>query len=141
MLHNEKCRGREYFCCYRKYWQCFYRRKTYRNTQYYIFTLYGVQATHKHLMSYDIVFYWIVHLKKNILYLKRCGYVFSMLVFDKTYVINLLVLLIPPWIRFIYIVHGYWHSVESNLLISSLWSWFKYYIRQIYIYIYIYIYI
>ena len=90
---------------------------------------------------YDIVFYWIVHLKKNILYLKRCGYVFSILVVDKTYVINLLGLLIPSWIRFIYIVHGYWHSVESNLLISSLWSWLKYYLRQIYIYIYIYIYI
>ena len=82
---------------------------------------------------YDIVFYWIVHLKKNILYLKRCGYVFSILVVDKTYVINLLGLLIPSWIPFLYIVHAYWHSVESNLLISSLWSWLKYYLRQIYI--------
>ena len=82
---------------------------------------------------YDIVFYWIVHLKKNILYLKRCGYVFSILVVDKTYVINLLGLLIPSWIWFIYIVHGYWHSVESNFLISSLSSWLKYYLRQIYI--------
>ena len=56
---------------------------------------------------YDIVFYQIVHLKKNILYLKHCGYVFSILVVDKTYVINLLGLLIPSWIRFIYIVHGF----------------------------------
>ena len=50
----------------------------------------------------SIFFYWIVHLKKNILYLKHCGYVFSILVVDKTYVINLLGLLIPSWIRFIY---------------------------------------
>ena len=56
---------------------------------------------------YDIVFYRIAHLKKNILYLKRCGYVFSILIVDKTYVINLHGLLIPSWIRFIYIVHGY----------------------------------
>ena len=54
---------------------------------------------------YDIVFYWIVHLKKNILYLKRCGYVFSILVVDKTYASNVLGFLIPSWIRFIYIHH------------------------------------
>ena len=68
---------------------------------------------------YDIVLYWIPHLKKNILYLKRCGYVFTILVTDITYVINLVGLLILSRIWFIYIGHGHWHSVESNLLISS----------------------
>ena len=67
---------------------------------------------------YDIVFQSIVYLKKNILYLKCCGYVFSILVVDKTYLINLLGLLIPSWFRFIFI-----------------------YIIYIYIYIYIYVYI
>ena len=62
--------------------------------------------------------YWIVHLKKNILYLKRFAYIFRILVADITYVINLLGLLIPSRIWFIYIVHGQWHSVESKLLIS-----------------------
>ena len=82
---------------------------------------------------YDIYFIELsIHLKKNILYLKRCGYVFSSLVVDRTYVIKLLGLLISSWIRFIYIVDGYWHSVESNWLISSLWSWFNYYLCQIY---------
>ena len=38
------------------------------------------------------------HLKKNILYLKRWGYVFSTSVVDETYVINLLGLLILSWI-------------------------------------------
>ena len=42
-------------------------------------------------------------MEKNILYLKRCGYVFGILVVDKTYVIDLLGLLIPSWIQFIYI--------------------------------------
>ena len=36
---------------------------------------------------YDMVFYWIAHLIKNILYLKRCEYVFRILVVHKTYVI------------------------------------------------------
>ena len=67
---------------------------------------------------YDIVFQSIVYLKKNILYLKCCGYVFSILVVDKTYLINLLGLLIPSWFRFIFI-----------------------YIIYIYIYIYIYIFV
>ena len=65
---------------------------------------------------YDRVFYWSVHLKKNVLYLKRCGYVFSILVVNKTYVINLLGLLLPSWI------------------------WFMYLYIYIYIYIYLYIY-
>ena len=57
---------------------------------------------------YDIYFIELsIHLKKNILYLKRCGYVFSSLVVDRTYVIKLLGLLISSWIRFIYIVDGY----------------------------------
>ena len=46
---------------------------------------------------------------------------------------------IPSRILFTYIIHGHWCSVESNLLISSLWSWLKYYLRQIYIHITYYI--
>ena len=63
----------------------------------------------------------IVHLIRNILYLKCWGYVFRILVVSKTYVINLLGLLISLRILFIYILHGDWYSVEWNLLISSLW--------------------
>ena len=63
---------------------------------------------------YDIVFYWIVHLKKNILYLKRCGYVFIILVADKTYIINLLGLLIPSWIRFY--IYIYIHVIQNWIL-------------------------
>ena len=64
----------------------------------------------------------IVHLITNIFYLKCCGYVFRILVVSKTYVINLLGLLISLQILFIYILHEHWYSVEWNLLISSLWS-------------------
>ena len=96
---------------------------------------------------YDAVLYWIVQLIKNVLYLTYCGYAFRILVVNKTYIANLLGLLIPSRVWFIHIVHvvhGHWHSIESNLLISSLWSWLKYYLHQIisiYPYIYLSIYL
>ena len=54
---------------------------------------------------YDLVLYWIVNLTKNMLYLKRCEYVFRILVVNETYVINVLGLLIPSqiWIIYVYI--------------------------------------
>ena len=61
--------------------------------------------------------------------MKLCGYVFRILVDNKTYVINLLVFLIYPRLLIIYIVCEPCPSVESDLLISktnSLWSWLKY---------------
>ena len=47
--------------------------------------------------------------------MNRCGYVFSILVVDKSYVIKLLGLLIPSWIRFIYI------TLERSLR-KQLWE-------------------
>ena len=77
------------------------------------------------------IFYWTVHLIKNTLYLRCCGYVFRVLVDNKTYVINLQEMLIHPLLLFIYIVHRHSHSTELYLLIYI-------YIYNIYIYIYIY---
>ena len=40
------------------------------------------------------------------------------------------------------LVYGHWHSLELKILISSLWSWLKYYLHQIYVYMYtLYMYI
>ena len=49
----------------------------------------------------------MVHLIKNVLYLKGCGYVFRISVANKTYVINLLEFLTLPRIWLMYIVHGH----------------------------------
>ena len=72
-------------------------------------------------MYYDIAFYWIVHLKKNILYLKRCGYVFSILVVDKTYVINLLGFNLYIYIYIYIYIHIYIHT-HIYIYIYIIWT-------------------
>ena len=69
---------------------------------------------------------------KNFLYLWMC---FRILVVKKTYVINLLGLLITHRILFIYCTWWLTSVMELNLLISSLCSWLKHYLRQIYVWL------